>query len=138
MTLIGIAIGISIIWLWYWWSVRHYRLADNVEVLSETGRAVQLAVRLTLECIAQGRYTDAKFHLDTAKYRHARFKPVHPKTIALAHLLAQEIQCIEQVYQLGVSQQFAKAQGMVLRAAEKYVEYKIYLELLEAHLKEYE
>jgi hypothetical protein len=138
MILLGITIGIALIWAWYYWSVRHYRLAANVEALSETGRTIQLAVRLTLECIGQGRYTDAKFHLDTAKLRHKRFRAVHPKTIALAHLLAQEIECIEQVYLLGVSQQFNKAQSMVLQAAEKYVEYKVYMELLEAQMNEYE
>lgn len=138
MVLLGITIAMAIIWAWYYWSVRYYDLASNVTELGQVGRAIQMAIRLALECVSQQRYTDAQFHIDTARYRHKQFTAVHPKTIYGSHLLLQEIVLIEQVMALATQKQFSAANEVVKHAAEKYVEYMVYVQLLEKEMNEYE
>jgi hypothetical protein len=138
MVLIGITIGIALVWGWYYWSVRHFRLSFNVNDLIETGKTVQMAMRLALECIAQQRYPDARFHIDTAKKRHQQFTPCHAKTKKGADILVQEIVILEMVLHYAKEEKYNDAGTCVLYAANKHGEFLAYTTLLKQEMDEYE
>jgi hypothetical protein len=138
MVLIGITIGIALVWGWYYWSVRHFQLEFNVNDLIETGKTVQMAMRLALECIAQQRYADAQFHIDTAKKRQVQFTPCHAKTKKGADILSQEIVILEMVLHYAKEEQYHDAGTCVGYAAIKHAEFLAYTTLLKQEMDEYE
>ena len=96
-----------------------------------------MAIRLALECIAQERYTDAQFHIDTAMQRYRQFNPSHPKTKRGADLLGQEIVVLQMMLHYAKDKNFTDAQQCVLLAAHRHAEFLAYTQILKDEMDDY-